>query len=294
MDTRVVREGLYFGEGPRWHEGRLWYSDFYDHAVHALAPDGRDERVVEVAAQPSGLGWLPDGRMLIVSMLDRKVLRMEADGGLVTHADLADVAGWHCNDMVVDTQGRAYVGNFGCDFEAVIATDGIGSLFGEDSPVLTVLALVEPTGEVSIAAEGLLFPNGTVITPDGRTLIVGESFGSRLTAFDVHADGRLSGRRVWADLRAQRIAPDGICLDAEGAIWVANAAGGGLVRVAEGGEVLDTIEFSQTAFACMLGGDDGRDLYAVTAPTSNPADVLPAPKGKVEVARVDVPHAGQP
>ena len=283
----VVREGLNFGEGPRWHDGRLWYSDLFDHAVHALSPGGADERVVEVAPRPSGLGWMPDGSLLIVSVLDRRVLRLGLDGTLREHADLAQWASSHCNDMVVDAVGRAYVGNFGFDLWALWAGEPV-----ERRPA--VLLRVDPDGQVYVAAEDLEFPNGTVITADGGTLIVAESGGRRLTAFDISADGGLSNRRVWADLKPHEIAPDGICLDASGAVWVANAAGPAAVRVAEGGEVLDTARFSQTCYACMLGGSDGRELFAMTAPTPMPAEASASARGRIESARVGVGHAGLP
>jgi sugar lactone lactonase YvrE len=286
MGTRVVREGLYFGESPRWHDGRLWYSDFYDHGVHAIDAEGKDEKVVDVDGQSSGLGWLPDGRLLMVSMVDRRLLRVEGDGRVVTHADLSGLATGHCNDMVVDAKGRAYVGNFGFDIGAARAP-------GAERPA-AVLALVGTDGSVSAAAEGMEFPNGTVITPDGRTLIIAESLGRKLTAFDIDADGSLSGRRVWADLSRIPVSPDGICLDAEGAVWAANALSPVAVRVAEGGRVLDEVEFSQTCFACMLGGDDGRQLYGLTAVSSIHDDAVAARAGKIEVTTVGVPHAGLP
>ncbi len=284
MEPRVLREGLSFGECPRWRDGRLWYSDFYDHAVHAITPDGDDERVVEVANQPSGLGWLPDGRMLIVSMVDRRVLRREHDGSLVTHGDVSGLATYHCNDMVVDRAGRAYVGNFGYNFETP----------GEAGPRVAALARVDPDGTVSLAADELMFPNGTVITPDGATMIIAETGANRLTAFDVASDGGLSGRRVWADLSEQKILPDGICLDAEGAVWVANAFSPTVVRVREGGAVVDEVTLSQPCFACMLGGADGRDLYAVTAPSAMSHEAAKSRGGRIEVVAVDVPHAGLP
>jgi sugar lactone lactonase YvrE len=283
----VVREGLYLGEGPRWHDGRLWYSDFFDHAVHALKPGGADERVVEVAGQPSGLGWMPDGSLLIVSMIDRRVLRLGLDGSLCEHADLAQWAPFHCNDMVVDAAGRAYVGNFGFDIYPLLA--------GRPAePRPAVLHRVDPGGQVSVAAEGLEFPNGMVITPDGETLIVAESMGWRLSAFDISADGGLSNRRVWADLKPHQVGPDGICLDAAGAVWVANAVSTTAVRVAEGGELLDSVRFSQTCIACMLGGPDGRELFAMTAPTAIPAEASASARGRIESARVGVGHAGLP
>jgi sugar lactone lactonase YvrE len=283
----VVREGLYFGECPRWHEGRLWYSDFFDHAVHVLAPGGPDELVVEVAGQPSGLGWMPDGSLLIVSMLDRRVLRLGLDGSLGEHADLAQWAPFHCNDMVVDAAGRAYVGNVGFDIYALLTRKPV-------APRSTVLLRVDPDRQVSVAVGDLEVPNGTVITPDGGTLIVAESMGRRLTAFDVLAGGGLNNRRVWADMVPHRVVPDGICLDASGAVWVANAFGATAVRVAEGGELLDTVTFSQRCFACMLGGPDGRELFAVTAPTEIPAEASASARGRIESARVSVAHAGLP
>jgi sugar lactone lactonase YvrE len=284
-DARVLIDGLHFGEGPRWHDGRLWYSDMYDHAVHAVDLDGNDERVVEVPQQPSGIGWMPDGTMLVVSMLDRSLMRW--DGSTLTrHADLSTHATWHCNDMVVDGRGRAYVGNFGFDYEAVLRRGG--------APTTTVVCRVDPDGTVSVAADDLGFPNGTVITPDGRTLIVAESFGGRLTAFDVGDDGSLSNRRVWADLSKAGVFPDGICLDAEGCIWVATVLAPRLARVAEGGEVVGEVTTTKNTFACMLGGPDGRTLFAMTAPHSEHDKAGVVREGCVEVAEVDVPHAGLP
>lgn len=275
METIV--NGISFAEGPRWYDGKLYFSDFYRHVVNAIGADGRLEVIAEVPSQPSGLGWLPDGRMLIVSMLDRKLLRREADGSLVEHADLSGIATWHCNDMVVDASGRAYVGNFGFDIEP-----------GSDAQVTPAdLARVDPNGTVSVAAQGLVFPNGAVITPDGETLIIGETWGRCLTAFDVDADGNLSGRRVWANIDPHL--PDGCCLDAEGAIWVADAGGNCVIRVKEGGEITDRIDTGLGAFACMLGGDDGRSLYICVAEAADGTV-----KGRIDMQRVEIPHAGLP
>jgi sugar lactone lactonase YvrE len=207
----ILVDGLRFPEGPRWYDGRLWFSDMHSQQVLAVDLDGKTETIVVVPQDPSGLGWLPDGRLLVVSMQDRRLLRLDP-GGLVEVADLSELASFHCNDMVVDEKGRAYVGNFGFD------------LHGGQSPMPTGLVLVAPDGSSRVVAEDLRFPNGTVITPDGRTLIVGETFGGCLTAFDVAEDGSLSGRREWA--RMDKAVPDGICLDAEGAIWVASRARG--------------------------------------------------------------------
>lgn len=284
--SEVVHEGIYFGEGPRWHEGRLWYSDFFGHAVHALAPDGADEVVLEFDGQPSGLGWLPDGRLLVVSMLDHKVLRREPDGTMSLHADVHEFARHLSNDMLVDETGRAYVGNFGFDVEETIRN--------HRKPTPTSLTRVDPDGSVAEAATDLLFPNGMVLTPDGRTLILAETFAPCLTAFDVAPDGTLSSRRVWADLAGTGVFPDGICLDAAGAVWVASAVQPRCVRVREGGEILQEASFGQNCFACALGGDDRRTLYAMTAPTSDPLIAPVAPRARVEQSRVEVPGAGLP
>jgi sugar lactone lactonase YvrE len=254
--------------------------------VFAVSEDGTLERVVDVPQQPSGLGWLPDGRLLVVSMLDRCVLRREADGSLVRHADLSKLAPFHCNDMVVDRAGRAYVGNFGFDLQGLRDS-------GAPQPTPTVLIRVDPDGTPSIAADELHFPNGTVITPDGRTLVIGETFANRLTAFDVAADGSLSNRRIWADLDPFGVRPDGICLDAEGAIWVSNPAAPEVVRVAESGKLLDRVATTQPSFACMLGGSHRKTLYVITAPDSGRSRTSQR-NGAIEIAPVDVPGAGLP
>lgn len=289
--VRIVREGVYFGEGPRWRHDRLWYSDFYDHAVHALGENGHDERVVEVEAQPSGLGWLPDGRMLVVAMKDRQVLRLEPDGTLVTHADLSEHEPFMCNDMVVDEGGRAYVGGFGFDLDALMADPGG---LADPGPTPTVICRVDPDGAVMVAATDLMFPNGTVITDSGATLVVAETMAQRLTAFDQGADGSLANRREWANLAGTGAVPDGICLDADGAIWIADPLSPRCLRIREGGEVLETAEFGQACFACALGGSDGRTLFALTAPSSNAEQAAAAPAGRVEAIRVQVPGAGSP
>jgi sugar lactone lactonase YvrE len=277
--VEVFYEGLDFGEGPRWHDGRLWLSDFFAHQVLSIGPGGDSRVEVELDDQPSGLGWLPNGELLVVAMTSRQIRRVDPDGTVHLHADLAAIASGHCNDMVVDAAGNAYVGNFGFDSErgeALRAAD---------------LAIVRADGTTEVAATDLRFPNGSVITPDGRTLIVGESMGRRFSAFDIDDEARLSGRRVWAELPG--MAPDGCALDADGAIWVADAFGAGCVRVAEGGEVLDAVTASQTVFACALGGADRRTLHMVTAPAFG-ADQTGAGRGRVETIDVDVPGAGLP
>ncbi len=222
LRPETLIDDLRFPEGPRWHDGRLWFSDMHSQQVLAVDLDGKAETIVEVPQDPSGLGWLPDGRLLVVSMQDRKLMRLDPQG-LVEVADLSAHASFYCNDMVVDAVGRAYVGNFGWD------------LHGGAPPVEANLVLVEPDGAVRVVADKLRFPNGSVITPDGRTLIVGETFGPCLTAFDIAGDGSLSGRREWA--RMEGAVPDGICLDAEGGIWVASPVSGAVLRLVEGGRV---------------------------------------------------------
>jgi sugar lactone lactonase YvrE len=291
--TTVLHSGLHFGEGPRWHEGRLWYSDFGDHAVHAITVDGIDERIVEIPGQPSGLGWLPDGSMVVSSMTDQRVLRFDGTN-LTEHADLTGLAGWWVNDLVVAADGTIFVGDFGFDLDAFLAEHGIEGVLGEPGPTSTVLSRIAPDGTRSVAATDMVFPNGSVITPDGMTLIVAETLALRLTAFDLYSDGTLDNRRVWADLSGLLAAPDGICLDAEGAVWVANATAPQCLRVAEGGEILDTVDTTQTAFACMLGGDDGRTLFIMTAPDSNHEARAASRDGRIEVASVNIPHAGRP
>lgn len=289
--AQVLRSGLHFGECPRWHSGRLWYSDFFDGAVHAISLDGQDERVVAVPGEPAGLGWLPGGDLLIVERTRREVLRW--DGSQVTpYASLLPHATFYANDMLVDGQGRAYVGNFGFDLDAFLAEYGFEGILGEPGATPTVLCLIRPGEDVIIAADNLFFPNGMVLK--GETLIVAETLALRLTAFDVADDGTLSSRRVWADLSASMIAPDGICLDAEGAVWVANALAPACVRVAEGGSIIEQAAVSQNAYACMLGGPSGTHLFAMTAPESTAAKRRVTTDARIEVTQVRVPHAGLP
>ena len=278
--TTILIDGLAFPEGPRWHEGRLWFSDMHSQVVQAVDLDGNVETVCEVPGNPSGLGWLPDGRLLVVSMQDRRLLRLDPKG-LVEVADLSGFATFHCNDMVVDAMGRAYVGNFGCDIHT--------------QPIefkTAVLVMVTPEGECREAASELAFPNGAVITPDGKQLIVAETFASCLSAFDIDEAGGLSNRRVWATVADTF--PDGICLDAEGAVWMASAVGHQVLRVAEGGEVLQKVAMENEAFACMLGGPEGRTLFLATAASSDPDECLKSRSGRIEMLEVEVPHAGLP
>lgn len=287
--AQILAEGIYFGEGPRWHEGRLWFSDFYAHRVASVGLDGDLRTELELDGQPSGLGWMPDGSLLVVRMELRQVWRRWPDGRFDLHADLADHSAHLCNDMVVDAAGRAYVGNFGFDLDAAMRDRGPAGVIA-DHPV-TMIALVQPDGTVCDAAPGerFGFPNGMVITPDGGTLILAETFGQQLTALDIGADGTLTGRRIWAPV-APRL-PDGICLDAAGAVWIANPAAPECARIAPGGEVLDTVTTGNlNCYACMLGGPEGRHLFMLVAPP----DAAKAPLGKVLVTEVDVGRAGWP
>ena len=293
---QTVVAGMSYTECPRWHDDRLWFADFYTHALYSVTESGEDLRTeVEVPAQPSGFGWLPDGRLVFVSMKDRKVMRREADGSLVVHADVTDAVTGHPNDMVVDEQGRCWLGNFGFDLMA-----------GADIETASLLR-IDPDGSVTEVAQDLWFPNGSVVTPDGGTLIVDETFGNRISAFSIQADGSLGERRDWArfgDLATTRVvaeavpqavlAPDGCCLDAEGCLWVADAVGGRVCRIAEGGEILEQIEPGTGVFACMLGGGDGRTLYACAAPDFDEKARSAAREGSVVAVRVGVPHAGRP
>ncbi len=278
--TTVLAEGLRFPEGPRWHDGRLYFSDQHAGLVRTVTTDGGLGTVVAVPGRPSGLGWDTDGRLLIVSMDDRRLLRFDDDDGLVEVADLAALASWHCNDMVVDAAGRAYVGNFGFDLD------------GGATPCATNLVRVDPDRTVHEAATEMRFPNGTVITPDGRTLIVGESWSGSLTAFTVGAGGELTDRRLWAQLEGA--VPDGICLDAEGAVWSACPLTGRVLRVREGGAVTDVVTVDRKgAYACMLGGDDRTTLFVCTADSSHPGETGTM-RGAIEVCAVEVPGAGLP
>ncbi len=271
--------GLCFGEGPRWHDGHLWYSDFHAQTVSRADLSGKTAVVCEVPNWPSGLGWTPDGRLLVVSMKDRRLMRLDPDG-LKPVAELSKLASFWCNDMTVDSRGRAYIGNFGFD------------LMGGAAPKAAELILVEPDGKARVVAHDLIFPNGTVITPDGTTLIIGESFANRLTAFTIQPDGSLANRRVWAQVGDGT--PDGISMDASGAIWFASPQTGEVLRVREGGAVLDRFKPSQAPYAVMLGGPDRKTLFVVTAPNPDPIEAKKLRGGKIEMTRVETPGAGLP
>ena len=291
----VLARGYSFLEGPRWRGDRLYVSDFFTLRVLAIDPDGSVETVCEVPGQPSGLGFAPDGSLLVVSMLDRRILRL-AGGRLSQHADLSGLAPFQLNDMLVDGSGGAWVGNFGWDASA-------------DPPIRsTVLLRVDPDGSARVAADGLVFPNGMVLTEDGRTLIVAETFASRISAFDVAPDGSLSNRRLWAALadrppgRTMDEAfasgsplPDGLALDAEGAVWMGDAGGRAALRVAEGGEILDRVPTGDlVVYAVALGGADGRTLALCTGPPFVETDHTVERRAQLLTYRVDVSRAGLP
>ncbi|WP_007513644.1 MULTISPECIES: SMP-30/gluconolactonase/LRE family protein [Pseudofrankia] len=293
----VLLDGRSFLECPRWHDGRLWVSDQYLGEVLAVDPvSGSAEVVAQVPGEPAGLGWLPDGRLLVVSMRDRHLLRQEPTGELAVHADLSSFCDGKLNDLVVDEHGRAYAGNFGFDVMA-----------GEE-PRPTVLIRVDPDGTATVAAKDLMFPNGAVVLPAGAggrpTLVVAETFAYRLTAFDVAEDGALVGQRVWADLASGGLrvpelpaddrltAVDGICADAEGAVWVADAFHNRVLRVREGGEVRAEVSTGEEgAYACVLGGEDGRTLFICTARSFVDDERRATRESRVLTCRVDVPAA---
>jgi len=276
--TSVLLDNLAFPEGPRWHDGKLWFSDMHGGVVMTVDPAGRAETVVEVPGRPSGLGWDRQGRLLLVSMRDRRLLRLDGDG-LSSVADLSTLASFDTNDMVVDRNGNAFIGNFGFDLDAK----------ADFAPA--ELIRVAPDGTATVVATDMAFPNGMVITPDGGTLIVAETYGNRLTAFDLGADGSIGNRRVWAALDGHY--PDGICLDAEGAVWVACPRSASVLRVREGGEITHRVGVSTRAYACMLGGADRRTLFICTARTTGPI-TRELRSGRIETLTVDVPGAGLP
>ncbi len=285
-------DGGTFFEGPRWHAGAWWVSDFYSHRVLRIAHDGKAEEVATVENQPSGIGFLPDGDLLVVSMKDRRILRLQRNGTLKTHADLTAVTGGFTNDMVVDHQGRAYVGNFGFD------------IFGGAKPATATLVRVDPDGAVKIVADDLRCPNGSVIPADGKTLIVAESFAARLTAFTIDETGELSDRRVWATLGETppwdslesigkaTYAPDGCAIDAEDHMWVADAFNGRACRVAPGGKIVDEVQAPNGwgLYACALGGLNGRQLLLCIAPDYDDVKRKASPEAVLYTHEVTVPR----
>jgi sugar lactone lactonase YvrE len=296
-DVATLLEGGSFFEGPRWHDGRWWVSDYYRERVLTVDPSGDAVDVLRVPGQPSGLGWMPDGSLLVVSRCDRRVLRRWPDGRVSVHAEVAGLCGGYLNDMVVDRNGRAYVGEMG------FALDEYAD------PTTAVLIRIDPDGTASVAARDLYFPNGSVITPDGAALIVGETAGARYTAFTIAPDGSLHDRRVWAQVAptptlttfAETLArlefgPDGCTLDAEGLIWSADDIGARCVRLAPGGAIVAEVAMPAglNVFACMLGGEDGRTLLMCAAPDFDAQARAARHESVLLTTVVDVPHAGLP
>jgi sugar lactone lactonase YvrE len=258
-EPQILMTGLAFGESPRWHEGRLWFSDWVAHEIIAVDPEGNSEVILRASfpSIPMCIDFLPDGRLLVVSSTEGLILKRETNGSLVTYADLNHLSARGWNEIVVDRRGNAYINGGGFDLMA-------GAKFAPG-----VIALVTPDGTSRQVADGIAFPNGMIVTPDNSTLVIAESYGKKLTAFDISADGSLSNRRVWADL-ADGV-PDGICLDAENAIWYADVPNKRCVRVREGGEVMQTINLDRGCFACALGGADMRTLFMVATEWRGPA-----------------------
>jgi sugar lactone lactonase YvrE len=283
-EMHTLLTGLAFGESPRWHDGRLWFADWGAQEIIAVNLEGKSEVIVKVSfpSFPMCFDWLPNGQLLLVSSRDGLLLRMESGGELLTHADLSSLSkkGFPWNEIAIDGRGNAYINNQGFDFPG-----------GEFAP--GTIALLTPDGTTRQVADGIAFPNGMAVTPDNSTLIVAESYSNKLTAFDIEASGSLSNRRVWADTGKDH--PDGICLDAEGALWYADVGSKRCVRVREGGEVLQTIELDRGCFACMLGGADRKTLFMVATEwkgTENMADG--SRTGQILTVRAPAPHAGWP
>jgi sugar lactone lactonase YvrE len=275
----VLMEGITFGESPRWHDGRVWFSDWGAHQVIALDPQDGHEVVITVDSFPMCIDFLPDGRLLVVDSARRRLLRREFDGSIVAHADLSAVSEKPWNDIVVDARGNAYVNTIGFDFPGA-------------EPAPGSVVFVTPDGAVRKVADDLAFPNGMAITADGETLIVAESYGNRLTAYDIGQTGDLTRRRTWAEVGADH--PDGICVDADGAVWYADVGNRHCVRVREGGEVLDTVELDRGAFACILSrGDQQPQLYVVCQEWGG-TEPPPAPTGQIVVFPAPAPGAGKP
>jgi sugar lactone lactonase YvrE len=277
-EPQTLMTGIAFGESPRWHDHRLWFSDWVAQEIIAVDLEGTSEVIVRVPfpSIPMCIDFLPDGRLLVVSTHERLLLRREAGGSLVTHSDLSGLSGLGFNEIVADGRGNAYINGGGFNLMA-------GEKFAPG-----IVALVTPDGSARQVADGIAFPNGMVVTPDNSTLIVAESYGKRLTAFDIATDGSLSNRRVWADLAGG--VPDGICLDAENAIWYGDVPNKRCIRVREGGEVLQTIELDRGCFACALGGADMRTLFMVATEWRSPEHMADGPRtGRILTTEVTVP-----
>ncbi len=281
LTTSPFVDDFVFLEGPRWHDGKLWVSDMFGNTVYTIKTDGQRTPMATFPNRPSGINFMPDGSVVIVSMADRKLMTLGDDGTLTEYADLSGILEYDINDCVCAPNGNIYVGTFGYD------------VFAHEEPKSATLTLVKPDGTIKTVAEDVHFPNGAVITPDGKTLIVAETFVGRLTAFNIEEDGSLSGRRVFAELGAYT--PDGICLDVDGAVWVAAFENGEFIRVLDGGEITHKIDTGdRRAVACNLGGDDGKTLYCLIYDGN--LDDIPEGKrnAKIETVTVEVAGAGSP
>ncbi len=272
LDTKILLDGLKFPEDPRWHEDKLWFSDMEAHKVMTIDMNGKTETLFERPNRVSGLGWLPDGSLIIVSMEDSRLLKFQS-GKITEHVNLSKFATFFLNDMLIDKKGRIYVGNFGFDY------------FNQAPFKPTNLIMVSPEGVPKIVAEDMAFPNGMVITPDDKTFIIAETFAARLTAFTINEDGTLKDRRIWANMKS--LAPDGICLDEEGGIWVAAPGRHRVARVLKGGDITHVVKVENDAYACILGGPKRRRLFIATSDHSRSI-------GKIEYVDVEFAAAGLP
>jgi sugar lactone lactonase YvrE len=272
LESNILLDGLKFPEGPRWHNGKLWFSDMEDHKIYTLDMKGNLQIVLDRPNRVSGLGWLSDDSLIFVSMEDRHLLKLKS-AKLSEYADLSKLATFHLNDMIIDKKDRVYVGNFGFDY------------FNNATFKPAELIMISPDGEPKIVAENMAFPNGIIITPDGKTIVVGETFAARLTAFDIQDDGSLANRRIWANLKS--LAPDGICLDEKGGIWVSAPGRHRVVRVLEGGETTHIVKVENDAYACMLGGPDRKRLFIATSDQTRT-------NGRIEYIDVEYAGAGLP
>ncbi len=282
LTTQPFVDGFVFLEGPRWHDNKLWVSDMFGQTVYTISGDGKITPIADFPNRPSGINFMPDGSLIIVSMADRKLMRVNvATGALSEYANLSAHLAYDINDTVCAKNGNIYVGTFGYD------------VFSHEEPKSATLTLVTPAGEIRSVADDMHFPNGAVITPDGKTLIVAETFVGRLTAFNIEADGSLSQRRVFADLAPYT--PDGICLDKEGGVWVSAFENGEFIRVLDGGQITHKIDVGdRRAVACNLGGDDGKTLFCLIFDGALEDIPLGKKNAKIEIARVEIAGAGSP
>ena len=275
----VFIEDLAFPEGPRWHQGRFWFTDQHDRKVYSVHVDGVLETIAETADLPGGLCWLPDGTLLVVYMTQRKLMRIESQS-LTEYANLSSLASFHCNDVVADKHGNVYAGNFGFD------------LHGGETEREAEIVRITPEGSTELFAAEVVFPNGSVITPDDKTLLVAETFAHRISGFRFDNQGRMASRFIWADLN--QATPDGICLDEEGAVWVASPGTKELFRFKQGGEIVAQCETQGTPYACMLGGNNRRTLYICTSETDDPEEAKRLKSGRIECVQVASPGVGLP